>query len=119
VLPWSLINQFTPAQIAYGAGTAILKMKHGSSEELDRATIDIIKKAIRAGYRHLDTADIYNNTAEVGVAIRESFAEGVIKKREELYITTKVAENFANIAEQLEKGLQLLGVDYVDLYVHS
>lgn len=91
-------------------------MKHGSSEELDRATIDIVKKAILAGYRHLDTADIYNNTAEVGVAIQESIAEGVIKTREELYITTKVAENFANMTEQLKKDLQLLGVDYVDLY---
>lgn len=71
--------------VGFGTGTAWYKPQEGP---LDRTTIDSIKKAIAAGHRHLDCAEIYKTESEVGVAIKES---GI--PREELFITTKVHTN--------------------------
>lgn len=48
-----------------------------------------MKDAIDIGYRHIDTAYIYQNEVEVGRSIRAKIAEGVIK-REDIFVTTKV-----------------------------
>ncbi|WOO78232.1 Glycerol 2-dehydrogenase (NADP(+)) [Vanrija pseudolonga] len=68
--------------------------------------------AIRDGYRHIDAALIYQNEEEVGQGIRDS---GV--PREELFITSKLWNtHHANAAEGLQKTLDALGTDYLDLY---
>ena len=46
---------------------------------------DIVLKALRSGYRHIDTAAAYGNESEVGKAIKES---GI--RREEIFVTTKL-----------------------------
>lgn len=48
-----------------------------------------MKDAIDVGYRHFDTAYVYENEAEVGKAIREKIEQGLIK-REDIFVTTKV-----------------------------
>ena len=48
-------------------------------------TKDCVLKALKAGYRHIDTAQAYNNEDEVGQAVKES---GI--KREEIFVTTKI-----------------------------
>lgn len=48
-----------------------------------------MKKAIDHGYRHFDTAFLYNNEYEVGEAIREKISEGIIA-REDVFVSTKV-----------------------------
>ena len=48
-------------------------------------TKDCVLKALKAGYRHIDTAQAYQNEEEVGQAIKES---GI--KREEIFVTTKI-----------------------------
>ena len=77
--------------------------------ETEQAVID----AIRAGYRHIDTAQAYVNESEVGRGIQRS---GVA--REELFITTKIwleNANEAAAAASLERSLSRLNLDYIDL----
>ncbi|KAK0241564.1 Aldo/keto reductase [Armillaria nabsnona] len=74
---------------------------------------EMCKKALKAGYRHFDTAAGYHNEAEVGKAIRDS---GI--PRNEIYITTKLPQSMhGNVQESLEKSLRDLDCEYVDLYL--
>lgn len=69
--------------------------------------------ALAAGYRHLDTATIYRNEAEVGRALAESRVP-----REDVFVTTKVPPNRAGeAAETLAASLRALGTPYVDLWL--
>lgn len=72
-----------------------------------------VRAALDVGYRHIDTARMYDNEGDVGAAIRES---GVA--REEIFLTTKVwFEDLSpeGIEEQLTRSLRDLDTDYVDL----
>ncbi|MBK00392.1 MAG: oxidoreductase, partial [Euryarchaeota archaeon] len=75
--------------------------------------------AIKAGYRHIDTAAVYRNEEEVGQAIAESGLN-----RSELFITTKLrrvdALGYQETLDRCEESLHKLGLDFVDLYlVHA
>jgi len=72
-----------------------------------------VEYALRAGYRHIDTALAYGNEAEVGEGIK---ASGV--PREEIWITTKLDNPWhKRVEEGITSSLKSLGVDYVDLYL--
>lgn len=69
--------------------------------------------ALEAGYRHIDTAAIYDNEEGVGEAIR---ASGLA--REDLFVTTKLWNSRHGDARvALEESLQRLGLDYLDLFL--
>jgi 2,5-diketo-D-gluconate reductase B len=78
---------------------------------------DAITNAIELGYRHLDTAQVYDNESVVGEGIRQSNVH-----REELFVATKIwASDLAteDVRPSAEKSLARLGLDTVDLlYVH-
>ncbi|WP_435347241.1 aldo/keto reductase [Haloarchaeobius sp. HRN-SO-5] len=78
---------------------------------------DAIASALDAGYRHLDTAQIYENEAVVGTGIDRSSVD-----REDVFLATKVwASNLApeDVLATTQVSLDRLGVDSVDLlYVH-
>lgn len=65
---------------AFGLGT--YKAVGG---DVQRAVLD----AIDAGYRHIDSALLYNNEQEIGKAVRQKIGENVVK-REDMYIVDKV-----------------------------
>ncbi|HEY0815121.1 MAG TPA: aldo/keto reductase [Pseudonocardia sp.] len=74
-----------------------------------------VATALQTGYRHLDTARLYENEAEVGAAVATS---GI--PRGELFVTTKVwngDQGYDATLAAFDKSLERLGFDYVDLYL--
>ncbi len=88
------------------------------SDNYDNDTIaNALKTAIRHGYRHIDCAAVYGNEKEIGVAIKEIIAEGVVT-REELWITSKLwNDQHHNVAEACRQSMEDLQLDYLDLYL--
>lgn len=78
-----------------------------------------VRDAVDAGYRNFDCAYIYGNEKEIGKALREKIAEGVVK-REDLFITTKLW-NTSHKREQVvptcKRSVENFGLGYVDLYL--
>lgn len=75
--------------------------------------------ALRAGYRHIDTATAYGNEASVGKAISDFLAETGLP-RKELFVTTKLwnpDHEYENTVKAIEKSLESLKLDYLDLYL--
>jgi 2,5-diketo-D-gluconate reductase A len=81
----------------------------------DAEAARVVEIALDAGYRHIDTATLYNNERGVGDGVR---ASGV--PRNEVFVTTKVWDDdhgFDRTRRAFDTSLELLGFDYVDLYL--
>ena len=80
--------------------------------------VDVIKTAVKLGYRHIDTAQAYQNEEGVGKGIKECGFS-----REQLYITTKVAgelKDYQSAYDSVIESLKKLDLDYLDLIlIHS
>ncbi|WP_436376587.1 aldo/keto reductase [Cytobacillus sp. BC1816] len=90
-------------------GLGVFKVKDGDE------VVQSVKSAIKAGYKSIDTAAVYQNEEGVGQAIKEA---GV--PREELFITTKVwnsDQGYDSTINAFETSLKKLGLDYIDLYL--
>lgn len=73
----------------------------------------IVEHALGVGYRHIDTAALYENEAEVGRAVR---ASGL--PREDVFVTTKLwNDRQRDPRAAFTESLTKLGFDYVDLYL--
>lgn len=75
--------------------------------------IDAVRTGLELGYRHIDTAQIYGNEAEVGTGLRQS---GIA--RDEVFVTTKVwTEHLAGdrVIPSLKESLRKLGIERLDL----
>jgi len=90
----------------FGFGVFLIK-----PEETEQA----VASALKAGYRHIDTAQMYGNEAEVGEAIRKSGLD-----RTDVFVTTKLnnGAHLPNDARQaFDDSLKALGFDYIDLFL--
>jgi diketogulonate reductase-like aldo/keto reductase len=78
-------------------------------------TQNAVRWALEAGYRHIDTAAIYRNEEDVGLALRQSGID-----RREVFIVTKVwneDHGYDSTLRAYDASLKRLGTDYVDLYL--
>jgi 2,5-diketo-D-gluconate reductase A len=94
-------------------GSAIPQLGFGVFQVPPAETAEVVLRAIEAGYRHIDTAKLYQNEAEVGEAIAES---GIA--REEIFVTTKVwnsEQGYEPAIESFEASMDRLGLDVLDL----
>ena len=83
--------------------------------ESGKETRDAVSYALELGYKHIDTASMYNNEEDVGVAIQESSLP-----REKLFITTKVNSSelgYDSTLEACERSLKKLKLTYIDLFL--
>ncbi|CAI2165198.1 16702_t:CDS:2 [Funneliformis geosporum] len=81
-------------------------------------TQNAVTWALEAGYRHIDTATLYDNETDVGIAVNKSEIP-----REEIWITTKVwnsDQGYKKTLQAAERSLEKLNTDYIDLLIlHS
>jgi len=78
-------------------------------------TRQAVAAALDVGYRHIDTARIYGNEADVGAAVRDSSVA-----REAVFVTTKLwnaDQGYDRALRAFDASLERLGLDYVDLYL--
>ena len=102
-------------EIILNDGNKIPMVGFGTYKATDESGYEVILNAIKAGYRLLDTAKLYENEEDVGRAIKES---GI--PREEFFITSKLDRNmlgYEQAKSEFEKTLKRLNTDYLDLYL--
>ena len=96
-------------------GVQIPKVGFGTWQTPNEQAYEAVVHALNAGYRHIDTAVVYENETGVGKAIKDS---GI--PREELFITTKIPadiKTYEGAVASIEKSLVDLGLDYIDLHL--
>jgi alcohol dehydrogenase (NADP+) len=98
---------------AIGLGT------FGSDHVTHEKVAEAVSYAIRNGYRHIDCASVYRNEKQIGAAISELLAGGIVK-REELWMTSKLWNDMhddGKVIESCRQTLDDLQLDYLDLYL--
>jgi 2,5-diketo-D-gluconate reductase B len=105
--------QFVEAQFVKANGATIPAIGLGTWELRGRTCARLVEQALKLGYRHIDTAQIYENEREVGDGVR---ASGV--KRDDVFVTTKVwTTHFApnDLERSAKESLVRLRLPEVDL----
>ena len=77
-----------------------------------RECVDAVRWALELGYRHIDTAQAYGNEESVGQGLRESDVP-----RDQVFVTTKFKPSRRDPVAEIERSLERLGVERVDLYI--
>lgn len=102
-----------PRSVTLTGGVAMPLVGFGTWQVNGRRGYQTLRQALTAGYRHLDTATMYRNEAEVGRAVRDSGLP-----REDVFVTTKLPpERAGRERDTLAASLRALGLGYVDLWL--
>ena len=94
-------------------GASIPTLGFGTYKVAPEDAYDAVSRALEVGYRHIDTAQMYGNEAEVGAALD---ASGI--PREQIFLTTKVDNSNhepERAAASIARSLEDLRTDYIDL----
>ncbi len=105
----------TVPTIALNNGVEIPQLGFGVFQIPPEDTVEATRTALEVGYRHIDTAEMYGNEAEVGEAVRQS---GI--PREEVFVTSKLNNGFHAREDALrafDGTLDALKFDYLDLFL--
>ncbi|GAA4729919.1 aldo/keto reductase [Modestobacter marinus] len=105
----------TVPTITLNNGVQIPQLGFGVFQIKPEDTVEATRTALEVGYRHIDTAEMYGNEAEVGEAVRQS---GV--PREEVFVTSKLNNGFHAREDALrafDGTMDALKFDYLDLFL--
>lgn len=111
-------HAFTPT-LPLSDGAEIPQIGLGTWQLHGEEAYRVVREALEIGYRHIDTAKLYDNEVEIGRAIADAVRAGEVS-RDELFITSKVwnDDHGAKKAPRaFEASLSRLGLDYLDLYL--
>ena len=101
--------------ITLNDGNAIPQLGFGVFQIEPEDTAQAVGEALKIGYRHIDTAEMYGNEREVGEAVRASDLD-----RGDVFVTSKLSNAFhepQDAREAFDTTLSELGFDYVDLFL--
>ncbi|CAH0404275.1 unnamed protein product [Chilo suppressalis] len=104
---------------ALALGTYLGFNQNGVIKSENKQLRDAVLNAIDLGYRHFDTASIYDTEEEIGEAIKMKIDSGDVK-RSDIFLTTKLwntRHRRDQVLPALKDSLTKLGMDYVDLYL--
>lgn len=105
--------------LSFAHGDLMPALGLGTWKSQPGAVYEAVKAALQLGYRHLDCAPIYGNEKEIGAALAESIAAGVVR-REEVWLTSKLwndAHLPQDVVPALKKTLADLQTPYLDLFL--
>lgn len=105
----------TQPHVTFNDGHAIPQIGLGVWKATDETAATAVAAALGAGYRHIDTAAIYENESGVGTGMVQADVA-----RADIFLTTKLwneAQGFDSTLRAMDESLKRLGTDYVDLYL--
>lgn len=105
----------TSPNLTFHNGVTIPQLGYGVWQVDDNTAEDVVGRAFKAGYRHIDTAAAYQNEAGVGRAIANSGLD-----RSELFITTKLwnaDQGYESTLKAFDTSMEKLGLEKLDLYL--
>nr|QFR37188.1 aldo-keto reductase [Cyberlindnera americana] len=107
----------TTKALQLNSGFAIPQVALGTWKATPDDCYNAVTSALKAGYRHIDTARIYVNEDAVGEAVRDFLKESDVE-RSDLFITTKISPcDYRDPETAILGSLERLQLDYVDLYL--
>ncbi|PSQ92588.1 MAG: oxidoreductase [Bacteroidetes bacterium SW_4_67_19] len=111
------MSETTPPvpQLSLNDGTSIPQLGFGTYQIEPENTFEAVSEALRVGYRHIDTAQMYGNEAEVGEALHASDLD-----REDVFVTSKLNNDVhrpEDARRAFDDTLAALDTDYVDLFL--
>jgi 2,5-diketo-D-gluconate reductase A len=105
----------TSPTVTLNNGVEIPQLGFGVFKVKPTETVSAVTTALRVGYRHIDTAEMYGNEKEVGLAITASGLD-----RDDVFITSKLNNNhhpYSDALAAFDRTLSDLGLEYVDLFL--
>ena len=105
----------TSPTVTLNNGVEIPQLGFGVFKVKPTETVSAVTTALRVGYRHIDTAEMYGNEKEVGLAITASGLD-----RDDVFVTSKLNNNhhpYSDALAAFDRTLRDLGLEYVDLFL--